>query len=248
MTRRRGFTLIELLVVIAIIAILAAILFPVFAQAREAARKTSCLNNVKQIGTAVTMYLQDYDETFALNLYGAGGSPMRVYSFYDAHVPYVKNAQILTCPSEPQSQDWDSFLSTCTGGGFASLGNFKYFAYNGNYCMFQHGTNNNLGIGTRPARHIATLPRPAEQNVFFDGKLQCNFSSPIYQNGQAPMSGIRPPRHHEGVSVAYADGHVKFQKARLRPDGVWVVAGGPMDGRDSLWGWVDDNGQYGGCP
>ena len=60
----RGFTLIELLVVIAIIAILAAILFPVFAQAREAARKTQCLSNTKQIGTAYMMYLQDFDETF----------------------------------------------------------------------------------------------------------------------------------------------------------------------------------------
>src|SRR6266852_3220370 len=66
MTRRNGFTLIELLVVIAIIAILAAILFPVFAQAREKARTTMCLSHGRQLGTALMMYLQDYDETFPI--------------------------------------------------------------------------------------------------------------------------------------------------------------------------------------
>jgi prepilin-type N-terminal cleavage/methylation domain-containing protein/prepilin-type processing-associated H-X9-DG protein len=84
---RRGFTLIELLVVIAIIAILAAILFPVFAQAREAARKTSCTSNLKQCGVAFTLYTQDYDETFpwaASNL----GSPTTTW--YDLVEPYVK--------------------------------------------------------------------------------------------------------------------------------------------------------------
>ena len=245
---RRAFTLIELLVVIAIIAILAAILFPVFAQAREAARKTACLSNTKQIASAVQLYCQDYDETYALNLYRVTGPGITVFSFYDAHLPYTKNVGILACPSEPTSQDWDQFLQVCTGGQFRSVGNFRFFAYNGNYCIFQHGADNNLGIGTRPARSMASVPRPAEQPVFFDGKLQCNLNSPIYQNGQPPMTGVRPPRHHEGVSVAYADGHAKFQKARLRPDGRWVVAGGPFDNRDSLWGLVNDQGAYGGCP
>ena len=69
--QKRGFTLIELLVVIAIIAILAAILFPVFSRARESARKTACLSNMKQIGTALMMYCQDWDEAFPLNRFGA---------------------------------------------------------------------------------------------------------------------------------------------------------------------------------
>src|ERR687888_166883 len=68
MGQRRGFTLIELLVVIAIIAILAAILFPVFARARESARRSTCLSNLKQIGTATLMYLQDYDDTYPSGL------------------------------------------------------------------------------------------------------------------------------------------------------------------------------------
>ena len=118
---KKGFTLIELLVVIAIIAILAAILFPVFAQAREKARASSCLSNTKQIGTALTLYYDDYDETFPLvasktltpdvNLYdgktikykfveyliGYGWEPK--YTFYDAIYPYVKNSSMFVCPS-----------------------------------------------------------------------------------------------------------------------------------------------------
>src|SRR4051794_6200959 len=90
---RTGFTLIELLVVIAIIAILAAILFPVFAQAREAARKTTCLSNCKQLGAALMQYCQDYDETIVLNSYGSDAS------WADMLQPYIKNDGILVCPS-----------------------------------------------------------------------------------------------------------------------------------------------------
>src|SRR5438128_2409644 len=94
MSQKRGFTLIELLVVIAIIAILAAILFPVFAQAREKARATSCLSNTKQLGLAHLMYAQDYDEEFATSwCYGFPGE------FSWAVQPYMKSLQILFCPS-----------------------------------------------------------------------------------------------------------------------------------------------------
>jgi prepilin-type N-terminal cleavage/methylation domain-containing protein/prepilin-type processing-associated H-X9-DG protein len=94
---RRGFTLIELLVVIAIIAILAAILFPVFAKAREAARSTSCKNNVKQLATGWAMYAQDYDETTVpIRILGAGTTAFR---WNEIIQPYVKNMQVLTCPS-----------------------------------------------------------------------------------------------------------------------------------------------------
>ena len=100
--RRRGFTLIELLVVIAIIAILAAILFPVFAQAREAARKTSCLSNLKQMGSAILMYRQDHDETYPQSYYylndnnSSGG-----YAQWSGMCqPYIKNWGIFVCPSD----------------------------------------------------------------------------------------------------------------------------------------------------
>jgi prepilin-type N-terminal cleavage/methylation domain-containing protein/prepilin-type processing-associated H-X9-DG protein len=108
---RNGFTLIELLVVIAIIAILAAILFPVFAQARESARQTSCLSNEKQITLGILQYTQDYDEKFPLWLYdnnsGSRGQPDSPWGpWKNNHIgwdkavqPYVKNAQIFKCPS-----------------------------------------------------------------------------------------------------------------------------------------------------
>ncbi|NLB97124.1 MAG: prepilin-type N-terminal cleavage/methylation domain-containing protein [Armatimonadetes bacterium] len=92
---RRGFTLIELLVVIAIIAILAAILFPVFARARENARKASCQSNLKQIATAASMYIQDWDErTLERTLWVANATT-------HPWAPYIKNAQVWRCPSRP---------------------------------------------------------------------------------------------------------------------------------------------------
>ena len=115
-----GFTLIELLVVIAIIAILAAILFPVFAQARESARTASCLSNVKQISLGIMMYVQDYDEKFCPAQYPTTGSQagkpdqpwnitQNIYTDW-AHLiyPYVKNTQIFHCPTAADGQQLDA--------------------------------------------------------------------------------------------------------------------------------------------
>jgi len=110
--RRSAFTLIELLVVIAIIAILAAILFPVFAQAREKARQTSCLSNFKQAALGIMMYTQDYDEMMVMADSGGIGLPgwgfgRPDYVWPELVQPYVKNWQIFRCPSDPHARDSD---------------------------------------------------------------------------------------------------------------------------------------------
>lgn len=98
MMRKRGFTLIELLVVIAIIAILAAILFPVFARAREAARRSSCLSNTKQIGTGLMLYSQDYDEVVCPPWNGACPG-LGCFGWADLLYPYIRNEKVFDCPS-----------------------------------------------------------------------------------------------------------------------------------------------------
>jgi len=135
--KRRGFTLIELLVVIAIIAILAAILFPVFAKAREKARQSSCLSNVKQIMLAVLQYAQDYDETLPPGALATPG-PSDADDWYDLLTPYMKSTQILVCPSvrATPSYGW----------------NYQEFGYY--YGSFGTGWATQLGQITSPATTI----------------------------------------------------------------------------------------------
>ncbi|HZO87086.1 MAG TPA: DUF1559 domain-containing protein [Chthonomonadaceae bacterium] len=132
-TKSRAFTLIELLVVIAIIAILAAILFPVFAQAREKARAISCVSNEKQIALGVLMYIQDYDETFPIYWYRqradgsddrpsddpfSPGVPDRMFGWNEAIYPYVKNVQLFRCPDAPRASTLTSIGSGVGGVAF----------------------------------------------------------------------------------------------------------------------------------
>jgi len=155
---RRGFTLIELLVVIAIIAILAAILFPVFAQAREKARETACLNNMKQIGTALTMYLQDWDETYPPNRFCKTAAPCTIEngglegSYYNwkralATTGIIKSPNIYECPSNDNA--WTtSPQNGCMGDESNCVGPWKgvpsaqfpdSYAYNGAFFHEQYG-------------------------------------------------------------------------------------------------------------
>ena len=132
----RGFTLIELLVVIAIIAILAAILFPVFAKAREAARKSSCISNSNQIGKGVMMYTQDYDECYPM-VRGGGSAPTTNCgagasgTWRSAINPYLKNVQVFRCPSSSVGNSGEDNLPAhyawaTTGGGVPQNNGFSW--------------------------------------------------------------------------------------------------------------------------
>jgi len=131
--KKQGFTLIELLVVIAIIAILAAILFPVFARAREKARQTSCLSNVKQLSLSISMYTQDYDETLVPSRGKTGAGAWCVWTVYTA--PYRKNDQLLMCPTGRGKYAWgkcdyglnrETFTEVSYGASARALADIEY--------------------------------------------------------------------------------------------------------------------------
>jgi len=171
---RRGFTLIELLVVIAIIAILAAILFPVFAQAREAARKTSCLSNTKQLGLAVMMYVQDYDEMYPTNSWdgapigttdtewGVPGADAKVFTRWPWEIlPYIKNKGVFVCPSDPAGgkSGWTGYQATMFGGADDCWGIPMPISYGHNQMIFGYGGANNTGCdGEGPQDWAQAVP------------------------------------------------------------------------------------------
>jgi len=203
---RRGFTLIELLVVIAIIAILAAILFPVFARAREKARQSSCLSNLKQIGLGIMQYVQDYDEMYPGRMRGDNSGTTRV-SWPILIMPYVKNQQVFRCPSLID-RGWTAFNQRDTSQQF--LCNYGY-----NLCALGAG-----GYGASDtAVAMASLTKPAETAAVVDmmacscGVKGTSTASNCFGPLNIRTAGGLPPApgiHNGGLNVAFADGHAKW--------------------------------------
>ncbi len=182
---RRGFTLIELLVVIAIIAILAAILFPVFAQAREQARKTVCLSNCKQITLGVLMYVQDYDESVPPGADWAGhrgdsGGDAQALTWPQLIQTYIKNWNLFRCPSDGQAND-QMYLSNCLAGNGVTP-NSASFCNSQAGIDFSRGFQTNFGYNyvylsptpnlypndVRPGVSLGAIARPAHMILGVD--------------------------------------------------------------------------------
>jgi prepilin-type N-terminal cleavage/methylation domain-containing protein len=237
--RQRAFTLIELLVVIAIIAILAAILFPVFAQARDKARQSACLSNAKQIGLAINMYVDDYDETFFWQKQwdeetqlgaGAWGASYKSYVRWPfAHAPYIKNTDVFKCPSDKGTADARN-VCKAPGGGGCSPWHISY----GPNVMMMHGP-----APGNPPTTMAALSRPAEKIAIAEaivGYACCESWNVAYFRG-ANRSGnengwawgdfrknvdsarklnlgddkmASVTRHNLGNTAIFADGHAKW--------------------------------------
>jgi prepilin-type N-terminal cleavage/methylation domain-containing protein/prepilin-type processing-associated H-X9-DG protein len=213
---KTGFTLIELLVVIAIIAILAAILFPVFARARENARRASCQSNLKQIGLGFAQYTQDYDEHYPVYIPSNGVSGARPYGWADALDPYLKSTQIFQCPSEstgpvasPESSGYTDYAYNLWIGGYyttssasrqagLSLSVLTQPTLSVMLCDFQTGTAFSYVTGGNPGY--------ADSGTFY---------APV-DTGLAKVP--KAPRHLDGGNFAFADGHVKWFKGNPTTD------------------------------
>jgi prepilin-type N-terminal cleavage/methylation domain-containing protein len=179
--RQRAFTLIELLVVIAIIAILAAILFPVFAQARDNARQAACLSNCKQIGLAIGMYVQDYDETFHFQRSwnetadigpGAWGPSFVTYIRWPAaHAPYLKNTDVYKCPSDMGSAGTRGLATTTAAAAACGGGCTPWFQSYGPNLMIMSG-----GTTTAPVT-LAALNKPADKIAIAESVIPYGFES-----------------------------------------------------------------------
>jgi prepilin-type N-terminal cleavage/methylation domain-containing protein/prepilin-type processing-associated H-X9-DG protein len=218
--QRQGFTLIELLVVIAIIAILAAILFPVFARARENARRASCQSNLKQIGLGFMQYTQDYDEKYPpfQFIFDPSQATRKYYYYWNSLDPYIKSTQIWACPSNSSGNF--SSAGYIADGVFKDTDNISY-TYNGAL----HGAA------------LASVDSPAEVFLSWDVQPGYPWSGYAYSaayNTTNPAIGEvidyatahngdrgRTPngkknsadnsRHLEGDNYLFADGHVKWQ-------------------------------------
>ena len=236
MGRRHGFTLIELLVVIAIIAILAAILFPVFARAREKARQASCSSNLKQIGLAILMYASDYDTRYPSNWTNQCASPG--YDWMEVSQPYVKSWQLYSCPSANYTSNGPDgmYAHTCAIGlGRTAQGRRGGYGLNCGRVDPAFPDQRDWGPGGNSiwrSKKEGIIAKPAEVILVTevaDGAIGCAmFCGTGHAGFRAPWNANQvSDRHNEGANICFADGHVKWLKR--------VAFTGP-GGNPAYWG------------
>ncbi|MGI4790999.1 MAG: DUF1559 domain-containing protein [Janthinobacterium lividum] len=232
-----GFTLIELLVVIAIIAILAAILFPVFQKVRENARKTACLSNEKQIGLAAIEYSQDYDEALVKGWYGLGGygnsnPDGSTYKWMDALYPYIKSEAVFNCPSAAgQVKPYVYFRNYHT----PNTGPYGSYVLNDTY--YTHGDAQTSPAGNDvDVLTLAQIPSPTSTYWFLEGggdyeDAWKDATVPISlatDQGVPDMQANTTPRvygRHFGLTnVVFCDGHAKSIRLDASPGGLFEVS------------------------
>jgi len=235
---RRGFTLIELLVVIAIIAILAAILFPVFAKAREKARQTSCLSNLRQLGTGLLSYAQDYDERLPAATTWCNWRNVQFNRQYMQQTqPYIKSYQLFACPSMNTRNCYNGSIPHHAVDIMIDNGllpsNFV-LSYGYNECLMNswrdgaavnamqaaYGTAPGAIDNARGEYKLATATVPAQDVVIADS---CGLANNGWRIGWANVCSAQcnpdrmvdqNTRHNGGSNICFADGHAKFMNAR----------------------------------
>ncbi len=256
----KAFTLIELLVVIAIIAILAAILFPVFAQARAKARSVACLSNFKQIGTSIAMYTQDYDENYPVcNMSYKAADDYAVWASWMQEIqPYIKNTQIYYCPDALRD---NTVVVNGTDGSALGAITVPTLQIGGSEGIFMSGGNNPRTGASVQSIALASIGKPADlclvadsthilipamERVMYASKPSSaagDFYSgwPTTPGGNRAMPGWA--RHTGGSNISFGDGHAKWL-AQLSMDfaGDYQTNGNPVN--DHYWSrvplWPDD--------
>jgi prepilin-type N-terminal cleavage/methylation domain-containing protein/prepilin-type processing-associated H-X9-DG protein len=247
-SRKPAFTLIELLVVIAIIAILAAVLFPVFAEARENARATTCLSNARQVGTAMLLYMQDYDEVILPEVMLTGLRPqpaspdpfLRNADFLmwtQLIQPYLKSQQVLYCPSFSE-EVWreNAAAPNCDGSAVRSLLPARYY-----YSHFGLAGNQLLPSGqcttqwpratlagnvpvVLPMKSLAQVVRPAETAILQDNATfepRGGRIAPFF-GCEGGYQGAGRSRHRLGTNYLFLDGHARLMS--LNPEREPLIA------------------------
>jgi prepilin-type N-terminal cleavage/methylation domain-containing protein/prepilin-type processing-associated H-X9-DG protein len=208
-SNKLGFTLIELLVVIAIIAILAAILFPVFAQAKAAAKKTQCLSNTKQVMLGEMMYIADVDDVHSF----AWGWDSEWLPWHKQINPYIKNVDLWKSPVDTWDRGQDAADNTkraipvTYSQNFTwPFGNWGWSANAPQYLMSPAGAN--AGTETAPATTIFLAPRP---NWYH--QLNAGWATEVFHDySEFNMKGGGATMHNGGANYAFCDGHSKYMK------------------------------------